>query len=228
MTILHEERQSDSPFIETVTRGWTASDGSTIRPAECHWHMVLRRLHGKTDLLVVGPLSSAGVISYGADAELLWIRFKLGVFMPHLPTRVSLDKETTMPRAACHSFWLYGSTWQFPDYENAETFIAQLARADVLARDPLVEAALQGHRHEMSPRTVRHRFLQATGMAQGRIYQIARAQQAAELLRAGVSIPDTMYQAGYFDQPHLSRSLKQWVGYTPAQLARAALATMLE
>ena len=228
MTILHEERRSDSQFIESVTRGWTASDGSTIRPAECHWHMVLRRLHGKTDLLVVGPLTSAGVISYGADVELLWIKFKLGVFMPPLPTHVSLDQETTLPGAACHSFWLHGSTWQFPDYDNVETFIARLARADVLARDPLVEAALQGYPHEKAPRTVRHRFLRATGMTQGEIYQIARAQQAADLLRAGASIPDTVYQAGYFDQPHLTRSLKRWVGYTPAQIARVALVSAPE
>jgi hypothetical protein len=24
--------------------------------------------------------------------------------------------------------------------------------------------------------------------------------------------------AGYYDQPHLTRSLKQWVGHTPAQI----------
>jgi AraC-like DNA-binding protein len=31
-----------------------------------------------------------------------------------------------------------------------------------------------------------------------------------------------VYQVGYFDQPHLTRALKRWVGYTPAQLAREA------
>ena len=55
MTIFHEERFSDSPYIELVTRGWTASDGSTVRPAEICWHMVLLKLNGARRLLVVGP-----------------------------------------------------------------------------------------------------------------------------------------------------------------------------
>jgi hypothetical protein len=41
MTILFEQRCSDSPLIETVTQGYTPSAGSTIRPAECNWHMVV-------------------------------------------------------------------------------------------------------------------------------------------------------------------------------------------
>jgi methylphosphotriester-DNA--protein-cysteine methyltransferase len=65
---------------------------------------------------------------------------------------------------------------------------------------------------------VRHRFLQATGLTQGHIRQVERAKRAAELLRQGSSISDTVYEAGYFDQPHLTRSLKRWIGSTPAQL----------
>jgi methylphosphotriester-DNA--protein-cysteine methyltransferase len=65
---------------------------------------------------------------------------------------------------------------------------------------------------------VRHRFLQATGLTQSHIRQVERAQRAATLLRQGVSILDTVYETGYFDQPHLTRSLKQFVGYTPAQM----------
>jgi AraC-like DNA-binding protein len=41
-------------------------------------------------------------------------------------------------------------------------------------------------------------------------------------LQQGVPIPDAVYEAGYFDQPHLTRSLKQWVGHTPAQLVRSS------
>jgi AraC-like DNA-binding protein len=72
----------------------------------------------------------------------------------------------------------------------------------------------------MSPRTVRHRFLRATGLSQNQIHQVGRAQQADLLLRQGVSILDTLEEAGYSDQPHLTRSLKHWIGYTPAQLMR--------
>jgi AraC-like DNA-binding protein len=34
----------------------------------------------------------------------------------------------------------------------------------------------------------------------------------------GVSILDAVHQAGYFDQPHLTRSLKHFIGLTPAQI----------
>jgi hypothetical protein len=222
MSIIAEGRLSDSPFVESVTRGRTMSDGSPIRPAERHWHMVVARHNGRARLLVVGPWTTAGIVSYTEGAELLWIKFKLGAFMPHLPTRDCLDHETIMPGAARRSFWLNGSTWQFPDYDNVETFVDRLVRNDALVRDPIVSAVLQGHPHEMAPRTVRHRFLRATGMTHASIRQIERAQRAAALLRQGASILDTAHEAGYFDQPHLTRSLKRFIGYTPAQLAGAS------
>jgi AraC-like DNA-binding protein len=74
----------------------------------------------------------------------------------------------------------------------------------------------------MPSRTVRHRFLRATGLNASRIRQVKRAQHAQALLRQGVSILDTVDEAGYFDQPHLTRSLKQFIGYTPAQIIRSS------
>ncbi len=106
MSIVFEERLSDSPYIETVTRGRTTSEGSSIRPAESRWHMVLVRQDGNVRLLVVGPWMTAGVVSYTADAELLWIKFRLGTFMPHRPTRDFRDVETILPGAARQSFCL--------------------------------------------------------------------------------------------------------------------------
>jgi hypothetical protein len=220
MSIIYEERLSDSPYVETVTHGYTASDGSTIRPAERHWHMVFTRYNGRVHPLVVGPLTTAGVVSWKEDAEILWIKFKLGTFMPHRSPRDYLDTETILPGAACQSFWLNGSTWQFPDYENADTFVDGLVRDGLLVSDPVVKAALQDELPEMSSRTVRHRFLRATGLGQSHIWQMKRAQHAEALLQQGVSILDTVYEAGYFDQPHLTRSLKQFIGYTPAQIIR--------
>jgi AraC-like DNA-binding protein len=182
--------------------------------------MILTRHSGGTQFMLVGPLGTSGVATWGGEAEILWIKFKLGTFMPHLPTRDILESEKTLPDASGKSFWLKGSTWQFPDYDNADTFIQKLMREEVLAYDPLVESVLQGEPTGMSPRTVRHRFLRATGLTQGHIIQFERAQQAARLLRHKRSIIDTVYEAGYFDQPHLTRSLKQFIGYTPAQIVR--------
>jgi AraC-like DNA-binding protein len=220
MSLFYEERSSDSAYVETIMHGRTLSDGSTIRPAESHWHMVIVR-HKGIQLRVVGPWSMSGIASWGEGAEILWIKFKLGAFMPHLPARDCLNLETLLPNAASRSFWLKGSAWQFPDYENVETFVDWLVRDEVLVCDSVVNAALQDQLQPqtMAERTVRHRFLRATGLSQNHILQMKRAEQAAALLEQGVSILDTVHQAGYFDQPHLTRSLKRFIGKTPAQLS---------
>lgn len=109
VSIVCETRSSNSPYIESVTRGRTAIAASSIRPAEPHWHMVFVRQHGDARPLLVGPWSGAGLASWTEDADLLWIRFELGTFIPRLPVRHLLDTETMLPRAVGRSFWLDGS-----------------------------------------------------------------------------------------------------------------------
>ena len=86
-SITCQERESDSPYVETIMHGRTLSDDSPVRPAECHWHMVFVRKDGKAWVVFVGPWTTAGIAHYAEGAEILWIKFKLGAFMPHLPTR---------------------------------------------------------------------------------------------------------------------------------------------
>jgi AraC-like DNA-binding protein len=50
------------------------------------------------------------------------------------------------------------------------------------------------------------------------IYQINRALFATSLLKGGRSILDAAFESGYFDQPHLTRALKHYIGLTPAQI----------
>jgi AraC-like DNA-binding protein len=218
MSLISEERFSDSPYVEKIMRGWTISEGASIRPAEIRWHMVFVNYPGGTSALMVGPLTTSGIASWGAGAEILWIQFRLGVFMPHFPTKEYLNTEQALPDASKERFWLKGAARQIPDFENVESFIDRLVREEDLVHDPVVSAALQDQPLEMSPRTVRHRFLQATGQTQSHIRQYERAIKAASLLRHGVSILDTVFEVGYFDQPHLTRSLKQFLGFTPAQI----------
>lgn len=219
MSLIFEERLSDSPYVELITTGVTTGSSTTIRPAEIHWHMVIARFEGGLLPIITGPLTSSGIVNFTSGIELLWIKFKLGAFIPRLPVRGLLNTELTLPEAGGKSFWLDSAAWQLPSYENADTFVNRLVRAGVLAFDPLVSAALRDELPDIPQRTVRHRFQRATGLTHGHIRQYERAHRAAALLRHGHSILDTVYDAGYFDQPHMTRSLKQFVGYTPAQLA---------
>jgi transcriptional regulator with XRE-family HTH domain len=72
----------------------------------------------------------------------------------------------------------------------------------------------------VSLRTEQRRVLRATGMTPGTIRQIERARRATALLQRGGAIADAAQEAGYFDQAHLTRSLRRFVGQTPAQVAR--------
>lgn len=216
-------RESDSPYVESVMRGRTLGDDSPVRPAESHWHMTFVRKGGEARAVLVGPWSAAGTTHYEEGAEILWIKFELGAFMPHMPVGRLPDTETVLPDASGRSFWLKGSALPFPDHDNAEAFVDRLVRDGVLVRDPLVDAVLRGRPPQgLSPRTVRHRFLRATGLTHRRVRQIERAQRAAALLRGGSPISDAVHEAGYFDQPHLTRALKQWIGHTPAQILRSS------
>ena len=66
------------------------------------------------------------------------------------------------------------------------------------------------------------RVSRATGLTLGAIGQIRRAERAVELLSLGVSPVDVAGQAGYSDQPHLTRSLTCFAGRTPAQIGASA------
>lgn len=221
MTLQVEQRLSDSPYIERVMHGYSLAVGSSIRPAETNWHMVFVREQGNIHPLMVGPWRSAGVATWQAGGEILWVKFKLGVFMPHLSFDQLLDNELRLPQGAGPTFRLQSDCWEVPSFANVETFIARLIHDEILVHDPLVGRVLADEPHDFAPRTVRHRFQRATGLSPKQIQQVTRAQHAATLLRQGASIFDAMDAAGYYDQPHLTRALRQWVGYTPGQLLRA-------
>src|SRR5262245_18918478 len=206
-----DQRLSDSPFVDAIWRCQSEGGGSFMSVAESHWGIVVTRQNGKTYLTVRGPETKAIPAPIPEDADFFGIVFKLGTFMPHLPARLLVDAQTNLPDASRQSFWLKGAAWQFPDFENADTFVNRLVREDLVVHDPVVGAVLRAQPQDYSIRTVRRRFLQATGLTHGVVFQIERARQALALLEQGVSILDTVEQAGYFDQPHLTRSLKRFI-----------------
>ena len=219
MDLICEERLSDAPLVERVWHSQGERAGPFISMAEIEWALVVTKYRGKTTITLRGPASAATPAFCPEDAEFFGIQFKPGAFMPNLPAKLVRDRnDLNLPDATNKSFWLNGLVWQYPDYENADAFVNRLVRNGLLLFDPIVGAVLQAQPVDMSLRTVQRRFLKATGLTHNTIYQISRAQYATTLLKRGVSILETIDQAGYFDQPHLTRSLKQFIGLTPAQI----------
>jgi AraC-like DNA-binding protein len=220
VTFIFDARASDSPLVDEIWRARSEHAGSFVSVAASHWEIVVTRHVGRQTMLTVrGPQTMTTPLSYPAGGEWCAIRLPLSVVMPSLPLSSLVDRALDLPDASSQSFWLDGSAWPFPEYENADVFIDRLVRDGLLVRNPVVEAALQCQPINVSPRTVQRHVLKATGLTQGTIRQVNRARHAMSLLQRGVSILDTVYEAGYYDQPHLTRSLQRWLGQTPTQIA---------
>jgi AraC-like DNA-binding protein len=222
MFLTFEDRASDSPFVERI---WTARSeraGEFLSVVAGHWEMVVTRLRGRAFLTVRGPETRATPARCPADGAWVAVRFKLGTFWPAChPGTLRDRRDVTLPGASTRSFWLNGSAWEYPTYENADTFVARLVREGVIAHEPMVDTVLDGGRHGFSVRSAQRRFARATGITAAAYRTIKRARYAATLLREGVPIIDVVHRAGYFDQPHLTRSFRYLIGQTPSEVAGA-------
>ena len=222
--VSEDARTAGSSFVEMIWRTRSERAGSFTSVAASNWEMVVTTMGGKTTITARGPETRASEAGFPTDAEFFGIVFKLGAFMPHLPIKALRDRQdATLPEASSRSFWLHGSAWELPTFENADAFVDRLVRRGVLVRDPLVEAAVRGHAPDVSVRSLQYRFRRATGVAQKTIQQIERAHRAVSLLEEGTPIADVAFELGYFDQAHLTNSLKRFIGRTPARISRKSL-----
>jgi Helix-turn-helix domain len=213
-----KERLSDSPFVERIWSTHSERAGTFTSISTVLWSMVISKLRGRIAVSIHGPETGATCKEFQAESEWFGIAFKLGTFAPHIPPGSIIDGNIGLPGISGRSFSLCQSAWQFPNYENADTFVERLVREGILVHDPVLAARHQGQDQSLSLRTVQYRFLRSTGLSQRTIGQIERARYAAALLKQGTSIFDTVYEAGYSDQPHLTRALKRFIGLTPAEI----------
>src|SRR5215217_3891230 len=169
MDLVFDERSANSSFVEVIWHTHSVSAGDFISVAASNWELVITTFNGKTMITARGPETKASEADFPAHAEFFGITFKLGSFMPHLPLKTLLDRQdATLPEASSNSFWLHGSAWELPTFENADVFLDKLIRQGILVRDPVVEAAIQGYTPDMSIRSLQYRFLQATGLTHRR------------------------------------------------------------
>ncbi len=218
MDLKADERPSESPLVERVWSSRSAQAGEFISIAVNHSELVITKRRGTLRITLRGPETKATKAYAPDDAEFMGIIFKLGTFIPKLPIPTLVDCCIDLPQATFQSFWLNDSAWEVPTFENADTFVDRLVDEGLLVHDPIVDTVLQGEMSDLSIRSTQRRFLQATGLTYTTVRQIERARNATMLLKQGTSILDTVFEASYFDQPHLTRSLKQYIGQTPGQI----------
>ncbi|MEV6107033.1 helix-turn-helix domain-containing protein [Streptomyces sp. NPDC051940] len=219
MGLLIESRPSELAYIERVWRSRSENVSQMMSVATSNWELVFWEHQGQVEAAVLGPEAKATPAPVPEDAVFFGISFALGTSMPHIPVSRLVGGNAAIPEVTRRSLWLKGSAWHVPDYDNAEMFVRRMVREGIVDLDPVVPAVLGGASPDVSGRTLQRHFVAATGLTQGAIRQIHRARQAAVLIQEGVPAQEVVHRVGYFDQPHLARSLKRYVGRTATQLS---------
>lgn len=216
-----QDRASDHPLVERIWRCHPDRGDAFLSIAANSFEMVFTRLREKISLTLRGPETAATLLDCPAEGRWLGIRFKPGTYLrPFFPGSLRDHRDVTLASATGQSFWLNGSVVESPRFDNAEYLVKRLAKSGILSRDPIVEDTLLRRPRELSLRSAQRRFLRSTGVAYATFRQIERARYATILLREGVPILDVVSRLGYFDQAHLTRSLRRFIGQAPAKVMR--------
>jgi hypothetical protein len=222
MSLLFETRMSDSSWISTV---WTCtSEDVTAMTAVATetWGLVFWQEAGIPQAAIVGPETRTSVAPVPPEASFVGIQFTVGTSLRIADTTSLVDGGIPLPDVRSRSFWLDGRRWQTPGADDAELLVDHLVRHGVLVRDPVVTGVLRGDRSALSQRTVERRFRAATGLTRGDVAQIERVRIAAAMLAAGAPVHDVVEKLGYYDEPHLARMLRRYVGRSAQQLRTGA------
>jgi hypothetical protein len=215
--LVFEHRESASPCVERVWRSRSLAPEGMISIARAEWDLVFWETPDGIGAGVRGPETIATKAPVPEHAEFLGIRFTLGTLLSDRPASMLVDRFFDLPRTASRRFVVDGLRLRMPEYDNAEDLVDRLVRAGRITHAPLERAT-----GAVTTRTQERRFAAATGMTRGAVRQITRAQHAATQLQAGTSPLAVVHDLGYFDQPHLARSLRRFVGATATELASGA------
>jgi hypothetical protein len=215
-------RRSDSPWVDVV---WTCtsdrlSEMTSVAAARCG--LVFWEHDGRPYAAVTGPETATATAPVPEGATFVGIELAIGAELRGMPSPSLTDGGVELPDTARRSFRLAGSRWETPGPDDAEALVERLVRDGALGRDPIVGEVVRGGRPELSDRTLERRFRAATGLTRGAVRQIERAREAAHLLAAGKGAGDVVASLSYFDQPHLARALRRYVGRTATQLREGA------
>lgn len=202
------------------------------------------QLHGRVrageDLLsiagVTGIQKSARRYAYLGPTRTILVRFTpqgarcLGVPAAELANR-SVPLDALFPASRETVERLHDATTIEEGIRAVEDRLARLP----FEVDPLVERALfllsaepdedatiarVARSLSMSERQLERRFLDRVGVSPKRFASLRRFERASALLATGAPLAQIAQDAGYHDQPHLTRELRRFSGMTPGELRR--------
>jgi len=218
VTIEFDDRPSESPLIDRVWRCRSDAVDQMTSIATAHWTLVVWRDRGDWRVAVQGPETAAAAAPVPPETEFVGIRLALGTAIEQIPTERLVDAGAEFAPASRGSMRILGNTLPLLTFDDAEALAERLLRDGVIVRDTMVSDVLRGWSPDVTTRTIRRHFVSATGLTPGSIRQIERAREAAMLIRTGAPIADVANDLGYYDQPHLSRSLNRFIGHTAMEL----------
>jgi hypothetical protein len=227
MTVTRRERASDSTLVAAITHvSYAGPAGEPLEPdvtvPDGLWDIVVIRHAGTVQVLQTGLITKPVLLPYEPGDEYLAISFKPGTYMPQLPGQQMVDRGVLRPLGAGPTFELDADVFEIPTFENAEGLVQRLIRRGIVVLDDVVDRVVDGEPVWASERTVERRFRWALGLGPKQLAQIRRARTAVTKLEAGCPAAEVAADLGYADQPHLTRSLRRFMGRTPGQVAAPA------
>jgi AraC-like DNA-binding protein len=224
---VYEERPSRIPgaFV------WhSVTDGEPVRvlPDGC-----MDLLWSDGTVVIAGPDTEAHVFAPRPGATMTGLRFAPG-FAPNVigaPASAFVDQRVplseVMPASVVRKL-----EDELDGHHDPGTALEAFARGVAgtpLTRDTLIDAIVARVRRAMpvgriaddlglSTRHLHRRCLDAFGYGPKTLARVLRMVHALDLARRGVPFADTAASAGYADQAHLSRDVKQLAGISLRQL----------
>ncbi|AZQ72331.1 helix-turn-helix domain-containing protein [Streptomyces luteoverticillatus] len=227
---MYAERVSRVPGAVVWTRGSGGGDGGTVLPDGC---MDLLWTEGR--LLVAGPDTRAYRPGLGAQGPWVGVRFFPGTApgLLGVPAHELRDRRVKLadlrPRGEVRRFTERVDAAGDPAVALEE--LALRLAADAPPPDPLLRAvvaslvagrsvAATAESVGLGARQLHRRALTAFGYGPKTLARVLRLQRALALVRAGVPFAETAALAGFADQAHLARDVREFTGESLSGLVR--------
>jgi hypothetical protein len=219
MFLTFEDRPSNSP-VERLWRSYSTTGGPFHSMAEGNLELVVTRLGSFAQVTLWGPSprqppSTARPTANGSLSDSGWGPTSLGYRpLSSLTVVISIFRQREMDSSGSKP-----RPGRFPAMRTPRFSLPGLPSEGSLP------SSLRSKPPSSAPLTC---LAEGPSNAISFVLRASRtpnsarssARHAVELLRNGTGILDVVHDAGYFDQPHLTRSLKYLIGQTPMKILR--------